>query len=99
LVNSVRRDSIPRIIRCGDAPRLPQGEHHRMVSRCWLWSVSMRDRPLTGLSRVLALNHPIRVLPSRGRVLEAVDINSWLVGDGGRDNEQRRQAQYPGDLG
>jgi hypothetical protein len=31
-----------------------------------------------------ALNHPIRVLPSRRRVLEAVDMDYWLIGDGGR---------------
>jgi hypothetical protein len=35
----------------------------------------------------------------RRRVLEAVDMDYWLIGDGGRDDEQRRPAQYPGDLG
>ena len=34
-------------------------------------------------------------MPSRRRVLEAVDLDYWLIGDGGRDNGQRRPAQYP----
>ena len=31
------------------------------------------------------MNHPIRVMPSHRRVLEAVDMEYWLIGDGGRD--------------
>ena len=31
-----------------------------------------------------ALNHPIRVMPCRRRVLEAVDVEYWLIGDDGR---------------
>ena len=54
---------------------------------------------VAGTTCARALNHPIRVMPSRRRVLEAVDMDYWLIGDAGRDNEQRRQAQYPGDLG
>jgi hypothetical protein len=45
------------------------------------WSATVG---VAGTTCARALNHPIRVMPSRRRVLEAVDMDYWLIGDGGR---------------
>jgi hypothetical protein len=37
-------------------------------------------------------------MPPRRRVLDAVDMDYWLIWGGGRDSEHRRQAQYDGAL-